>query len=69
MAVPQNAEAVNKKKSVSCPEGGRNYGQSGGRNFLFFFIFFLLVGKHCPVLDFFSFFCKNEKKSPQSALF
>ena len=68
MAVSQNAKAVNKKKSVSCPVGGRNYGQSGGRHFLFFFIFFLLVGKNCPVLEK-NCFCKNEKKSPQSALF
>ena len=29
-------QAVHKKKSVSCPAGGRNYGQSGGCNFFFF---------------------------------
>ena len=43
-------EAVNKKKSVSCPAGGRNCGQSGGRNFFFFHVFFCLVGKYCPLL-------------------
>ena len=28
------------KKFVSCPAGGRNYGQSGGRKILFFSVFF-----------------------------
>ena len=33
-----------KKKFVSCPAGGHNNGQSGGRKFLFFLISFFL---HC----------------------
>ena len=33
-------EAKLKKKFVSCPAGGRNCGQSGGRNFFFFPHFF-----------------------------
>ena len=37
------------KKSVSCPAGDRNCGQSGGRNFFFFpFLLFGLIGKYCP---------------------
>ena len=51
-------KAVNKKKSVSCPAGGRNYGQLGGRKFFFF------VGEYCQFFEKEYFFCKNEKKSP-----
>ena len=29
----RQTQAVNKINSISCPAGGRNYGQSGGRNF------------------------------------
>ena len=63
-----HAEAVNKKKSVSCPAGGRNCGQSGGRNFNFFILcffhfslFFFLVGKYCRI---FLLLQKWIKKSP-----
>ena len=51
---------MNKKKSLSCPAGGRYYGQSGGRNF-FLSIFFFLVGECCPFLEKKNFW-KNEKK-------
>ena len=34
---PNRIEATLKKKLVSCPAGGRNYGYSGGCNFFFFF--------------------------------
>ena len=54
--------AVNKKKSVFCSAGGRNYGQSGGRNFFFSHSFFFFVGQYCPVWEKKIFFCKNEKK-------
>ena len=55
--------AVNKKKSVSYPAGGRNYGQSGGRNFFFSISFFFsLVGKYCPFLEKKNKIGKNEKK-------
>ena len=37
-------EATLKKKFVSCPAGGRNCGQSGGRKILFFPCFFLWGG-------------------------
>ena len=33
-------QATLKKKFVSCPAGGRNYGYSGGRSFSFFVLFF-----------------------------
>ena len=35
-----HTEACLKKKFVSCVAGGRNCGQSGGRNFFIFFCFF-----------------------------
>ena len=34
-----NNEATLKKKFVSCPAGGHNFGQSGGRKIFFFFFF------------------------------
>ena len=61
--------AVNKKKSVSCPADGLNYGQSGGRNSFFFPFFFPLVGKHCPFLGIFFFFAKMKKKVPSRPFF
>ena len=39
-------KAVHKKKSVSCPAGGRNCGPLGG-----LFFFFCLVGKYCPFFE------------------
>ena len=54
----RGCQAVNKKKSVSCPAGGRSYGQSGGRKFLFH-LFYFLVGKYF----------KNEKKKLPSRPF
>ena len=33
-----------KKKCVSCPAGGKNCGQSGGRKILFYFIYFFEGG-------------------------
>ena len=56
--------AVNNKKSVSCPAGGRNCGQSGGRNSFPFTTFFVcLVGKYCPFLESKKNCCKNEDSS------
>ena len=41
----ENTKATLKKKFVSCPAGGRNYGHSGGRKFFFFFLFLFFFGK------------------------
>ena len=40
-------KAVNNKKSVSCPAGGRNYGQSG-RRILLFTLKLLRINKERP---------------------
>ena len=40
-----NFQATLKKKFVSCPAGGRNCGQSGGRKIVLFLVIFLFFGK------------------------
>ena len=62
-------KAVNKKKSVSCPAGGRNCGQTGGRNFFFFFPFYFLLCKEILSFFFEGGEWKNEKKGPSRPLF
>ena len=58
------------KKSVSCPAGGRNCCQLGGRNY-FFSIFLSFFGR--KILSIFGeknpFFCKKEKKVPSRPFF
>ena len=39
---PIECQATLKKKFVSCPAGGRNCGQLGGRKIFFFTLFFLV---------------------------
>ena len=60
-----------RKKSVSCPAGGRNWGQWAAAILDFLHFFVCLVGKYCPFLgekkDFF--FCKNEKKVSRRTFF
>ena len=53
------------KKSVSCPAGAHNWGQSGGRN-LFFPPFFLFGRK---ILSIFFFFFSKMKKRVSSRTF
>ena len=64
--LPLLTQAAHKKKSVSCPAGGQNCGQSGGRNFFFFF----RVRKYCTFFFFkYKKMARTKKKSFQLHLF
>ena len=70
--LPESAsQAVNNKKSVSCPAGGRNYGQSGGRNLFIFSIFVVVDRKTLSIFGKRIFFCKyvTTKKVPSRPFF
>ena len=58
MTTSQGNGAVHKKKSVSCPAGGRNY----------YHFFFYLIRKYCPFLENKK-IVKNEEKKVSSRMF
>ena len=62
MVVVYRSKATLKKKFVSCPAGGRNYGQSGGRKLFF------LGGKKMMKFLTRKQKCKIKKKSSHSSV-